>query len=73
LPQPGGRLHQFGPFRHDADQRLLFRVGVLVPLPPKALDTLHVLVERRGRVVEQNELMKLVGPTQRLAEAFAKN
>ncbi|MCC7174791.1 MAG: winged helix-turn-helix domain-containing protein [Bryobacterales bacterium] len=62
MPQPGGRLHDFGPFRYDADQRLLFRGGELVPLAPKALDTLHVLIERRGRVVEKDELRKFVWP-----------
>jgi TolB-like protein len=34
----------------------------VVPLVPKAIDTLHVLLERRGRVVEKAELMKLVWP-----------
>jgi DNA-binding winged helix-turn-helix (wHTH) protein/TolB-like protein len=54
--------YEFGPFRYDTDQRLLFRGGELVPLVPKALETLHVLLERRGRVVEKSELMKLVWP-----------
>jgi TolB-like protein len=52
----------FGPFHYDAEQRLLFRQGEVVPLVPKAIDTLHVLLERRGRVVEKAELMKLVWP-----------
>jgi DNA-binding winged helix-turn-helix (wHTH) protein len=34
----------------------------VVPLVPKAIDTLHVLLERRGRVVEKADLMKLVWP-----------
>lgn len=54
--------YEFGPFRYDAGQRLLFRGGDLVPLVPKALETLHVLLERRGSVVEKSELMKLVWP-----------
>ena len=41
---------------------MLFRQGEVVPLVPKAIDTLHVLLERRGRVVEKAELMKLVWP-----------
>lgn len=52
----------FGPFRYDAEQRLLFRGDELAPLAPKTLDTLHVLLERRGSVVEKSELMKLVWP-----------
>jgi DNA-binding winged helix-turn-helix (wHTH) protein/TolB-like protein len=57
-----GPIYDFGPFRYDAGQRLLFREGELVPLMPKAIDTLHALVERRGTVVEKGELMKLVWP-----------
>jgi DNA-binding winged helix-turn-helix (wHTH) protein len=52
----------FGPFHYDAEQRLLFRQGEVVPLVPKAIDTLHVLLDRRGRVVEKADLMKLVWP-----------
>jgi DNA-binding winged helix-turn-helix (wHTH) protein/TolB-like protein len=55
-------IHRFGPFQYDSEQRLLFRDGETVQLVPKAIDTLHVLIERRGRVVEKAELMKLVWP-----------
>ena len=54
--------YTFGPFHYDAEQRLLFRQGEVVPLVPKAIDTLHVLLERRGRIVEKADLMKLVWP-----------
>ncbi|MFB3828245.1 MAG: winged helix-turn-helix domain-containing protein [Bryobacteraceae bacterium] len=57
-----GGVHCFGPFRYDPAQRVLFREGELVPLAPKALDTLHALLERRGQVVDKGELMKLVWP-----------
>jgi DNA-binding winged helix-turn-helix (wHTH) protein len=40
----------FGPFHYDPEQPLLFRQDEVVPLAPKAIDTLHVLPERRGRV-----------------------
>jgi DNA-binding winged helix-turn-helix (wHTH) protein/TolB-like protein len=55
-------IHEFGPFRYDTEQRLLFRDGEMAPLAPKAIDTLHALIERRGRVVEKADLMKLVWP-----------
>jgi TolB-like protein len=55
-------IHRFGPFQYDSEQRLLFRGGETVQLGPKAIDTLHVLIERRGRIVEKAELMKLVWP-----------
>jgi len=67
-------IYAFGPFRYDADQRLLFREGELVAVAPKTLDTLHVLLERRGRVVEKPELMKLVWPGTHVEEAgLARN
>jgi DNA-binding winged helix-turn-helix (wHTH) protein/TolB-like protein len=56
------RVSEFGPFRYDPAQRLLFRGGQVVALAPKAMDTLHVLVERRGQIVEKAELMRLVWP-----------
>jgi DNA-binding winged helix-turn-helix (wHTH) protein/TolB-like protein len=55
-------MNQFFNFRYDEEQRLLFRDGELVPLEPKALDTLHALILRRGQVVEKAELMRLVWP-----------
>ena len=55
-------MFAFGPFHYDAEQRLLFRQDEVVPLVPKAIDTLHVLLDRRGRVVEKADLMKLVWP-----------
>jgi DNA-binding winged helix-turn-helix (wHTH) protein/TolB-like protein len=56
------RVCEFGPFRYDPAQRLLFRDGEVVALAPKAIDTLHVLIERRGQIVEKAELMRLVWP-----------
>ena len=43
-------IHRFGPFQYDTEQRLLFRHGEIAPVGPKTIDTLHVLVERRGRI-----------------------
>lgn len=56
------KFYRFGPFEIDLDQRLLFRAGDSVPLTPKAFDTLAVLVERPGKVVDKTELLKLVWP-----------
>jgi DNA-binding winged helix-turn-helix (wHTH) protein/TolB-like protein/Flp pilus assembly protein TadD len=55
-------LYEFGPFRMDTCQRLLMRNEEVVPVTPKAFDTLLVLVERSGRVVEKSELMNLLWP-----------
>src|SRR5215471_12141255 len=55
-------IYEFGPFRLDAGEHLLLRDGVVVPLTPKALDLLLVLVERHGHLQEKEELFKTVWP-----------
>ena len=52
----------FGPFRLNCKTRQLLRANEVVALTPKAFDTLRVLVTFSDRVVEKNELMKLVWP-----------
>jgi DNA-binding winged helix-turn-helix (wHTH) protein len=61
--------YEFGPFRLDAAERLLSRDGEAVPLSPKAFDLLLALVERHGRLLEKEELMKLVWPGTFVEEA----
>jgi len=56
------QLYEFGPFRLDADERLLMRDGRMTPLPPKVFDTLLVLVENSGRIVSKDELMQSLWP-----------
>jgi Tol biopolymer transport system component/DNA-binding winged helix-turn-helix (wHTH) protein len=56
------QLYEFGPFRLDADERLLMREGRITPLPPKVFDTLLVLVKNSGRVVSKDELMQSLWP-----------
>jgi len=55
-------IYSFGPFRLDPSQRLLERRGKPVPLAPKVVDTLLVLVENRGRLTDKEDLMKRVWP-----------
>jgi TolB-like protein/DNA-binding winged helix-turn-helix (wHTH) protein/Tfp pilus assembly protein PilF len=54
--------YSFEEFRVDSAKRLLFRRERRILLSSKALDTLLVLLENRGRVVEKDELMRLVWP-----------
>jgi DNA-binding winged helix-turn-helix (wHTH) protein/Tol biopolymer transport system component len=69
-----GRVYAFGPFLLDASQRLLLREGKPVPLRPKAVDTLLVLVRNAGRLVGKDELMKEVWPDAFVEEVnLAKN
>lgn len=51
-------FYEFGRFRLSPAEQLLTRDGEPVPLTPKAFETLVVLVERNGRLVEKDELMK---------------
>ena len=60
--EPLAAFYAFGPFRLDVSQRLLVREGRTVPLTPKAVDTLLVLVQSDGRVVEKDELMQKIWP-----------
>src|SRR5262249_38105797 len=62
-------VYRFGPFRVDPAKRRLWRDDQLVPLTPKAFDTLLVLVERAGQVVEKEEILKAVWPDTFVEEA----
>jgi len=53
-------FYDFDSFRIDAKQRLLFRDGKVVALTPKAYDTLLVLVQNSGQVVEKDNLLATV-------------
>jgi TolB-like protein/DNA-binding winged helix-turn-helix (wHTH) protein/Tfp pilus assembly protein PilF len=55
-------LYEFGPFQLDATRRRLLRDGEAIPLTPKVLDILLMLVENSGRVVDKDELIKTVWP-----------
>jgi DNA-binding winged helix-turn-helix (wHTH) protein len=52
----------FDAFVLDVDGRALWRGGERVPLTPKVLDLLILLVERRGTVVTKDEILKAVWP-----------
>ncbi|MGB7069305.1 MAG: winged helix-turn-helix domain-containing protein [Pyrinomonadaceae bacterium] len=51
---------EFGEFRLDAETPSLWRDSELVPIFPKALDILVLLVGRRGGVVSREELLESV-------------
>ena len=63
----GDRFH-FGPFCLDARERVLLRDGRLVPLAPKALGALLVLVRNMGHLVEKDVLMAEVWPDEVVEE-----
>jgi TolB-like protein/DNA-binding winged helix-turn-helix (wHTH) protein/Flp pilus assembly protein TadD len=52
-------IYEFGGFRLDTAKHLLLKGSdEIVPLMPKAFDTLHYLVLHHGKVVEKDELMR---------------
>lgn len=69
MPYPRNLRWEFGSFRLDGSQHLLFRDGQLVSLPPKAAEVLLVLVESHGQLVEKDALMKAVWPDSFVEEA----
>jgi len=56
------RFYEFDSFRLDPEEKVLFRDGQLLPLSPKLFDTLLVLVEGSGHIVEKEALIKRVWP-----------
>lgn len=52
--------YEFGPFRLDVGARLLFRDGKRLPLTPKSIELLVVLVEAGGNPVGKEELLQKV-------------
>jgi len=57
MPQPN---LTFGPYAFDPGNRVLRRAGVELPLPPRVLGVLEVLLSRRGATVTRQELMSSV-------------
>jgi len=58
----GNAGYAFGRFRLSADGTLLVCDGTVVPLAPKVLQTLLVLVEHAGEVVKKADLIQAVWP-----------
>lgn len=59
---PRREIYEFGPFRLDPVERLLFRDGQSIPLPHKLFETLLFLVESDGRLIEKEEFMRRLWP-----------
>src|SRR6185369_1955291 len=55
-------LLRFGRFSFDANDRMLLCDGRRVPLAPKVLQTLLILLRHSGHVVEKTSLMQQVWP-----------
>src|SRR5204863_3268830 len=55
-------LYRFGEFTVDAGQKVVRRHDRPLPLAPKIFDTLLILVENHGRILEKQELMTRLWP-----------
>src|SRR5262245_14210104 len=55
-------LYDFGGFRLDIAEKVLWKGDEAVPLTPKAFDTLVILVEKSGHLVEKEELISQLWP-----------
>lgn len=53
-------FYEFDEFRLDAGNPGLWREGKLVSIPPKVLETLLLLVEKRGEIVSREDLMEMI-------------
>ena len=68
------RYFEFGQFQLDVRERALLRNGEAVQLAPKAFDTLVILVENAGSLVEKDEMMRAVWPNSFVEEiGLARN
>jgi len=55
-------LYEFGPFSLDARERVLTRDKNEIPLAPKVFETLLLLVQNRGHVLEKEMLLRELWP-----------
>ena len=58
--RPPSRIFTFGPFQMDVGERLLLRNGKRISLTPKLFETLLVLLENVGHLVQRDELVRAV-------------
>jgi DNA-binding response OmpR family regulator len=55
-------VYEFGAFRLDATDRLLFRSDQPLALPPKVFDVLLLLITNSGHILGKDEMMKRLWP-----------
>src|ERR671937_626188 len=51
-------FYEFGPFLFDPEEHTLLRDGKPVPLPPRVTETLSLLLQNAGHLVEKDKLMR---------------
>jgi hypothetical protein len=66
-------LYEFGPFRLEPAERKLLRGSEVVVLTPKAFETLVLLVRNSGRLLEKDELLRMLWPDSFVEEGSLSN
>src|SRR5215472_4831836 len=69
MGSPQGQVYSFGRFELDAGKRVLSNDSGPVDLAPKVIETLVVLVQHHGQLVEKQELMQAIWPDSFVEEA----
>ncbi len=62
MSAPHQVAYEFGPFLLAPAEKRLLHDGKVVPLAPKAFDTLVLLVRNQGRLIEKDELLRTLWP-----------
>jgi TolB-like protein/DNA-binding winged helix-turn-helix (wHTH) protein len=74
MGQSSSLQYRFTDFCLDVAERRLLRCGVAIPLAPKVFDTLLLLVENSGHLIEKEEFMKKLWPDTFVGDdALARN
>ena len=60
MTNSAGHFYEFGPFRVDVANLLLFRDGQPLSLAPKAVETLIALVRHGGQLLKKDDLIRIV-------------
>lgn len=65
--------YRFGEFTMSPRERRLFHSGKCVVLPPKAFDTMHLLVRHHGSLISRAEIFSTLWPGVHVAETNLTN
>lgn len=66
---PTRRIYRLSSFRLDSSRKFMERDGTVLPLGPRVIDTLTVLVENAGEVVDKETLLRRVWPDANVVES----
>jgi DNA-binding winged helix-turn-helix (wHTH) protein len=59
------QIYEFGDFRADPAEQLLLHHGQPVALPPKIFETLLILLNSEGRLIDKDEFISRLWPSMR--------